>query len=81
MRLVFYILLCLTSLTATSAEPRPPVRLAIIGLVHSHVRGFLPRALANAEAQVVGIVEPDKQLVAQNARFYKLSTNLFFASI
>jgi predicted dehydrogenase len=81
MRLVFYILLSLISLPAGSAEPKPSVRLAVIGLVHSHVRGFLPRALASAEAQVVGIVEPDKQLVAQSARFYKLSTNLFFGSI
>ena len=79
--LVSYVLLGLTALPAFSEANKPPVRLAIIGLVHTHVRGFLPLALANPEVQVVGIVEPDQQLVAQNARLYKLNTNLFFATL
>ena len=80
-RFVLYVLLGLVALPAFSEANKPPVRLAIIGLVHNHVRGFLPRALANPEVQVVGIVEPDQTLVAQNAQLYKLSTNLFYASL
>jgi predicted dehydrogenase len=80
-RFSFYVLLYLAVLPAFSAENRPPVRLAIIGLVHSHVRGFLPRALTNTEVRVAGIVEPDRRLAAQSARLYNLSTNLFFASL
>src|ERR1039457_3548353 len=80
-RFVLCVLLGLTALPAFSDATKPPVRLAIVGLVHNHVRGFLPRALANPEVQVVGIVEPDQQLVAQNALLYKLSTNLFCASL
>jgi predicted dehydrogenase len=79
--LVSCVLLGLAAQPAFSEASKPPVRLAIIGLVHTHVRGFLPLALANPEVQVVGIVEPDQQLVAQNARLYKLSTNLFCASL
>ncbi|TAL06133.1 MAG: Gfo/Idh/MocA family oxidoreductase [Verrucomicrobia bacterium] len=74
-------LLGLAALTAVSEETKPPVRLAIVGLVHTHVRGFLPRALADRQVQVVGIVEPDPELVAQNARLYKLSPNLFYATL
>src|ERR1039458_2641018 len=80
-RFVLCVLLGLTALPALSDATKPPVRLAIVGLVHNHVRGFLPLALANPEVQVVGIVEPDQQLVAQNALLYKLSTNLFCASL
>ena len=75
------VLLGLTALPAFSEAGKPPVQVAIIGLVHDHVRGFLPSALTNQEVQVVGIVEPDQQLVAQNARLYKLSTNIFFSSL
>jgi len=60
---------------------QPPVRLAIVGLVHTHVKGFLPGALASPEVQVVGIVEPDQQLVMQAAQLYHLNTNLFCRSL
>ena len=78
---VSYLLLGLTARPAFSEETKPPVRLAIIGLVHTHVRGFLPLALTNAEVRVVGIVEPDQKLVAEAARLYQLNTNLFYASV
>lgn len=74
------LLLMADHIRAESTNP-PPVRVAIIGLVHTHVRGFLPRALTNADVQVVGIVEPDQKLVAQVAGFYHLNTNLFYSSL
>jgi len=57
---------------ALPQENKPPVRLAIIGLVHTHVWGPLPRALTNAEIQVVGIVESNQELVAQAAQRYNI---------
>jgi hypothetical protein len=48
-RLVLCALLGLTALPAFPAATKSPVRLAIIGLVHTHGHGFLPRALAYAE--------------------------------
>ncbi len=77
----FYLILGLTALPAFSEDSKPPVRVAIIGLVHTHVWGFLPRALKDADVQVVGIVEQDQQVIAQAVRRYNLSTNLFFASL
>jgi predicted dehydrogenase len=77
--------LCFLGLTARPAFSegggKPPVRIAVIGLVHTHVRGFLPQALTNAEVQVVGIVEPDQALVAQAVQRWQLNTNLFYASL
>jgi len=75
-------LLGLSVLPAFSEESnKPPVRIGIIGLVHTHVRGFLPQALTNAQVQVVGIVEPDQKLVTRAALQYHLNTNLFYASL
>ena len=75
------VILGLAGLPAFSKDNQPPVRVAIIGLVHTHVRGFLPRALTNTEVELVGIVEPDRELGAQTARLYHLNTNLFFSSL
>jgi predicted dehydrogenase len=84
MNKILFIVLVIVGLTvqpAFSEAGKPPVRLAIIGLVHNHVRGFLPRAIASPEVSVVGIVEPDQKLVAQYARLYKLRTNLFCSNL
>ena len=59
----------------------PPVRVAIIGLVHDHARGFIPAVLAQADVQLAGIVEPDRQLAARYAARYHLNPNLFYASL
>jgi predicted dehydrogenase len=58
-----------------------PVRVAICGLVHTHVAGFLPGALKSPDLQLVGIVEPDRELCAAYAKRFGLSTNLFHASL
>ena len=65
------------------AEPTnpPPVRVAIIGLVHDHARGFIPAVLAQSDVQLVGIVEADRQLAARYAALYHLNTNLFYSSL
>src|SRR5271169_3619409 len=77
----FVLLVGLAARPVFSEEGKPPVRIAIIGLVHTHVRGFLPQALTNSEVQIVGIVEPDQTLVAQFARQYQINTNLFYGSL
>ena len=74
-------LVLLVGTTSWSADPTPPVKLAIVGLVHDHANGFLPRALASAEVRIVGIVEPDKPLAEHYARQFKLSSGQFFSSL
>jgi predicted dehydrogenase len=59
----------------------PPVRVAIIGLVHDHARGFIPALLAQSDVQLAGIVEPDRHLAARYAALYHLNTNLFYSSL
>ena len=67
-------------LVRAQAAPTP-VRLAIVGLVHDHVTGFLPDLLARKDAQLVGIVETDQALIAQIAARYHLDAGLFFPSL
>lgn len=51
-------------------------KIAVIGLVHSHVWGHLGRMASNQPAELVGIAEPNQELVAEarkiapNARYY-----------
>ncbi|MEG9436168.1 Gfo/Idh/MocA family oxidoreductase [Edaphobacter sp. HDX4] len=60
---------------ATSSNT--PIRVVIVGLVHGHVKGFLSALPKNPAAQLVGIVEPNKQLAQQYATQYHLDPSLF----
>src|SRR5262249_6626721 len=48
----------------TSANPAPPLRLALAGLVHGHASGFLETLKTHPDVQLVGIEEPDIALQA-----------------
>ncbi len=58
-----------------------PVRFAIVGLVHDHARGFIPKAISREDVQLVGIAEPDQELARRYARDYKLDERLFYPSL
>jgi predicted dehydrogenase len=61
------------------AQPAPqaPVKVAVIGLVHSHVWGQLSRMLKNDPAQLVGIYDANPELIAE-ARKAGAADTLFF---
>lgn len=79
--LVIVALICLAIGSAFAAEQRERVRFAIIGLTHDHAAGFIPRAKDHPEAELVGIVEPRRDLAMACAARFKLDTNLFYASL
>jgi predicted dehydrogenase len=55
-----------------------PIRVAIVGLTHGHVKGFL-RTLPNSQsAKLVAIVEPNEALAKQYRDQYKLDPTLFY---
>jgi predicted dehydrogenase len=66
---------------AEATTNRPPVRMAMYGLVHDHARGFVPRVVNNPDVQLVGIIEPDQKVAAIYAKQFKLGTNLFYPSL
>jgi predicted dehydrogenase len=57
----------------------PPLRLAIAGLVHGHVHGFLSAAKNRKDVQIVGIADPDAALRGKYAAEFKLPDSTLFA--
>ncbi len=72
-------------LDAAAREGQPsaarPMRLAIAGLVHGHVRGFLELLKGRTDVELVGIAEPEPGLRAAVLKQYGLADALGFASV
>ncbi len=59
----------------------PPVRVAIVGLEHGHVGGFLDQFSKEHDAELVGIVDADTALEARYEQEFHLDHSLFFTSL
>ncbi len=68
----------LAPLRLHAITPGEPIRVAIVGLVHGHVKGFLAALPKNSSAHLVAIVEPDRALAEQYAAKYHLDSKLFY---
>jgi predicted dehydrogenase len=66
---------------AAFAQSHPPLRVAIVGLVHGHVHGFLDQSRHSPEIEIVGIAEPDASLLSQAATRYGFDRSLLFADL
>jgi glucose-fructose oxidoreductase len=75
---LFAFVLTRSSLPALSDEP---IRVAIVGLVHGHVKGFLHALPGNASARLVAIVEAQVPLAQKYASEYHLDSKLFYTDI
>ena len=60
---------------------QPPVRVAIVGLEHGHVTGFLHAFPLQHDAELVGIVDPNADLRAKYEQQYHLDHALFYPTI
>jgi predicted dehydrogenase len=72
-------LIASASLLAQPADP--PLRLAIAGLVHGHVDGFLRAARARSSVQIVGVFDPDTALQKKYSQKYGLPDSVFFTDL
>src|SRR5829696_8810207 len=79
------ILLMLAALSAPAPLPRQapptPMRLAIAGLVHGHVSGFLHAAQARSDVEIVGVFDPDPALLKKYAAQFKLAESVLFGDL
>ena len=57
---------------AHSYAQAQPLRVGIVGLVHGHVHGFLDQSQHSPEIEIVGVAEPDKQLLCASRRHVRL---------
>ena len=76
------LLLALLTPAAPQTSPNDrPLRLAIAGLVHGHVSGFLRGAQGRKDVEIVGVYDPDKALLAQYGERYKIPSTALFTSL
>jgi predicted dehydrogenase len=69
------------ALSAQTTPTSSPLRVAIAGLVHGHVGGFLRQNQSRTDIQIVGVAEADKKLSEFTAQKYGLSPDIFFATV
>src|SRR3954449_7760667 len=67
------VLWCLLALPLCASADDAPLRLAIAGLAHGHVSGFLNAAAKRQDARVIAIFDPDAALVASYAKRYNIA--------
>ena len=81
MRLLAIMFMAAMAIGAPAQGAAPPVRVAIVGLVHGHVKGFLRNLPQSKDATLVAIVEPDTALAAQYEKQYGLDHALFHTDL
>jgi len=64
----------------TQMASPPPLRVAIVGLEHGHVEGFLSALPQHKDVELVGIADADATLTAKYGKKYGLADALFFKS-
>lgn len=73
--------LALVFLLAVPQAQAPPLRLAIAGLVHGHVSGFLRAARGRSDVEVVGVFDPDSTLLKKYAAQFNLPEAALFTDL
>ena len=63
------------------AASQPPLRVAIVGLVHGHVHGFLGQWRHSPLIDIVGVVEPDQRLLSQAGARYGFDQAILFTDL
>jgi len=58
-----------------------PLRVAIAGMVHGHVEGFLPALKNHPDVHLVGVYEPDTALARSYAERYELPAGIFYTDL
>jgi predicted dehydrogenase len=81
-RLALPVLMALVFPFAVHAQTTPGrLRVAIVGLVHDHVAGFLTQLPQHQDVELVGIAEPDSALQGKYQKKYALAGSLFFKDV
>ena len=81
--IVAALLVCSASVALGSphVQPATPLRLAIAGLVHGHVSGFLRGAQSRSDVEIVGVFDADGGLLRTYADRYKLPDSVLFTDL
>jgi predicted dehydrogenase len=76
-----FLALMLVAPCLSVAQPAAsPLRVAIVGLEHGHVEGFLAALPQHSDVELVGIADSDPALFAKYQKKYALAETLFYRS-
>lgn len=78
MFLIFIFLFCAEA-TGQNIPVKPPIKIAVIGLTHTHVHWILGRPKLQ-DIEIVAIVEPNRELAQRYADLHKFSMDLVYDS-
>src|ERR1017187_8397747 len=82
MHRLFWLVSVMVSFGLTGwAQDAAPLRVAIVGLVHGHVEGFLGPALKRNDIQIVGIAESDQAVAQKYAKQFNLDPKLLHSDV
>jgi predicted dehydrogenase len=73
-------LLALAFIFCLNVSAQTPIRVAVVGLVHGHIDGFLHALPSHSNVTLVGISEPDAALRQSYITRTHLPASLFFAT-
>ncbi len=79
MRLVILTLLAAILSISAAAQDRP-LRVAIVGLEHGHVEGFLHALPSHSNVQLVGVADADPALLAKYQQKFSLPATILYKS-
>lgn len=80
-KFAFYSLFVILSIGAQAQEIKPaPMKIGVVGLVHSHVHWILNRA-SDGDFEIVGIAEPNMELAQRYLDQYNLPMTLVYPTI
>jgi glucose-fructose oxidoreductase len=84
MRSTLFVLSFLLSISVGAScvfAQEAPLRVAIVGLEHGHVSGFLKQFPNQRETELVGIVDDDQALCHRYAQEFHLDSSLFYTQL
>ncbi len=76
----FFTMLFMVFINPVYAQEEKPMRIGVVGLVHSHVHWILNRA-SDGDFEIVGIAEPNQELAQRFLSRYDLPMSLVYPTI
>jgi glucose-fructose oxidoreductase len=77
-----WLLVAVFGLSSGSAfAQQAPIRVAIVGLEHGHVAGFLKQFPKQQQMELVGIVDADTELCQRYAQQFHLDSSMFYPQL
>jgi predicted dehydrogenase len=73
--------LCVSTALSAHAADQRPLKVIVAGLVHGHASGFFEHNQKRPDLEIVGVVEPSRELFDQYAKKFNLDRKLYYSDL